>query len=406
MCVLSSLPSRVVASVLVGLVLWTMLTASVAAGPVEQAMALQDASLVVSDGRRLLIAEQPDRLLVPASTVKLVTALAAIERWGLGHRFETRFYRGRDDLLWVQGGGDPYLVSEELDRVVSALSDAGVRSVSGLGLDAELFGTQVVIPGRSSSNNPYDAPVTALAVNFNTASLLVSAGRVTSAEVQTPITPTAQRLGRRLGDGKHRINLVDGETALGHFGEVLKAKLQQGGIQVGARVELGAVPQSAKLVYTHRSSQTLGQVIKNMLEYSTNFVANDLFLLLGEQGGRASMASSQRTMERWARQTFGWRDVRIEDGAGLSRGNRISGRQMLDVLERLRPYRELLPEQDNESGVRAKTGTLRGVSAYAGFVRRGRDWLPFSLMINQPVAYGFRLEVASALARSPALARD
>lgn len=369
-------------------------------------MALQDASLVVSDGRRLLIAEQPDRLLVPASTVKLVTALAAIERWGLGHRFETRFYRGRDDLLWVQGGGDPYLVSEELDRVVSALSDAGVRSVSGLGLDAELFGTQVVIPGRSSSNNPYDAPVTALAVNFNTASLLVSAGRVTSAEVQTPITPTAQRLGRRLGDGKHRINLVDGETALGHFGEVLKAKLQQGGIQVGARVELGAVPQSAKLVYTHRSSQTLGQVIKNMLEYSTNFVANDLFLLLGEQGGRASMASSQRTMERWARQTFGWRDVRIEDGAGLSRGNRISGRQMLDVLERLRPYRELLPEQDNESGVRAKTGTLRGVSAYAGFVRRGRDWLPFSLMINQPVAYGFRLEVASALARSPALARD
>ena len=168
----------------------------------------------------------------------------------------------------------------------------------------------------------------------------------------------------------------------------------------------GAVPQPATLVYTHRSSQTLGQVIENMLEYSTNFVANDLFLLLGEQDGRTSMASAQRTMERWARQTFGWRDVRIEDGAGLSRGNRISGRQMLDVLERLRPYRDLLPEQDNDADVRAKTGTLRGVSTYAGFIRRGRDWLPFSLMINQPVAYGFRREVASALARSPTLARD
>ena len=202
-------------------------------------MALSDASLVVSDGRRLLIADQPDRLLVPASTMKLITALAALERWGLEHRFQTGFYRTRDDLLWVQGGGDPYLVSEELDRVVSALRAAGVRSVSGLGLDAELFGTQVVIPGRSSSNNPYDAPVTALAVNFNTASLLVSAGRVTSAEVQTPITLAAQRLGRGLGDGKHRINLVDGETALGHFGEVLKAKLQQGGIEVGGRIAVG-----------------------------------------------------------------------------------------------------------------------------------------------------------------------
>ncbi|MEA3641000.1 MAG: D-alanyl-D-alanine carboxypeptidase [Lamprobacter sp.] len=404
MCVL--FPSRAVTGLLLGLSLWLVFGSPAVAGPVEQAVALQDASLVVSDGRRLLIADQPDRLLVPASTMKLVTALAAIERWGLKHRFETRFYLGRDDRLWVKGGGDPYLVSEELDRVVSALKAAAVRSVSGLGLDAELFGTQVIIPGRSSSNNPYDAPVTSLGLNFNTVSLQVLAGRVTSAEVQTPITPTAQRLGRGLGDGKHRINLVDGETALGHFGEVLKAKLQQSGIQVGAPIEAGTVPQSAKLVYTHRSSQTLGQVVKNMLEYSTNFVANDLFLLLGEQSGRASMDSAQQTMERWARQTFAWRDFRIEDGAGLSRGNRLSGRQMLDVLERLRPYLELLPVQDNDPGVRAKTGTLRGVSTYAGFIRRGRDWLPFSLMINQPVAYGFRLEVASALVRSPTLARD
>ncbi|MCF7977797.1 MAG: D-alanyl-D-alanine carboxypeptidase [Chromatiaceae bacterium] len=413
MCVL--FPSRAVAGSLLGLLLGLLVSPMLAgvavAGPVEQALALQDASLVVSDGRRLLIADEPDRLLVPASTMKLITALAAIERWGLEHRFETRFYLGRDGRLWVKGGGDPYLVSEELDRVVSALKAVGVRTVSGLGLDAQLFGTQVVIPGRSSSNNPYDAPVTALAVNFNTASLLVSAGRVTSAEMQTPITPTAQRLGRGLGDGKHRINLVDGETALGHFGEVFKAKLQQGGLQVGEafgeqtgeQVERGAVPPSAKLVYTHRSSQTLGQVVKNMLEYSTNFVANDLFLLLGEQNGRASMASAQQTMERWARQTFGWRDFRIEDGAGLSRGNRLSGRQMLDVLERLRPHLDLLPAQDNDADVRAKTGTLRGVSTYAGFVRRGRDWLPFSLMINQPVAYGFRLEVASALAQHSAL---
>jgi D-alanyl-D-alanine carboxypeptidase/D-alanyl-D-alanine-endopeptidase (penicillin-binding protein 4) len=118
------------------------------------------------------------------------------------------------------------------------------------------------------------------------------------------------------------------------------------------------------------------------------------------------MASAQRAMERWARQTFGWRDVSIEDGAGLSRGNRLSGRQMLDVLERLRPHLDLLPRQDNDADVRAKTGTLRGVSTYAGFVRRGGDWLPFSLLINQPVAYGFRLEVASALARNPALAKN
>jgi D-alanyl-D-alanine carboxypeptidase/D-alanyl-D-alanine-endopeptidase (penicillin-binding protein 4) len=368
-------------------------------------MALADASLVVSDGGKLLIADQPDRLLVPASTMKLVIALAAIERWGLQHRFETGFFISADNRLWVQGGGDPYLVSEELDRVVSGLRAAGLRSVNGIGLDAELFGSEVVIPGRSASNNPYDAPVTSLAVNFNTVSLSVSGGQVRSAEAQTPLTPTARRIGRGLGDGQHRVNLVNGANAIQHFGEVLQAKLEAGGISVTGPITRGSVPPSARLVYSHRNSRMLAEVVKNMLEYSTNFVANDLFLLLGAKDGRTSMASAQQALERWARQTLGWRDARIEDGAGLSRGNRVSGRQMLALLERLRPHLDLLPQQDNDPAVRAKTGTLRGVSTYAGFVQRGRDWLPFSLMINQPVAYGFRLQVASALASSSVVAR-
>ncbi len=69
------------------------------------------------------------------------------------------------------------------------------------------------------------------------------------------------------------------------------------------------------------------------------------------------------------------------------------------------PYRRLVPQQDNNANVRAKTGTLRGVSCYAGWVRRGSAWVPFSLLINQPVDYGFRLQVASALAGAPSLAR-
>ncbi|MFW5724454.1 MAG: D-alanyl-D-alanine carboxypeptidase, partial [Halochromatium sp.] len=195
---------------LVGALLWLAGLATSLAGPLEDVLALPEASLVLGDGQRLLIAEQPDRPLVPASTMKLVIALAAIERWGLAHRFETSVYLGPDGRLWVRGGGDPSLVSEELDRVVAALKAAGVRSVQGIGLDAELFGTQVPIPGRSSSNNPYDAPVTALAVNFNTVSLRVAGGRLQSGEAQTPLTPTAQRLGRGLGEGRHRVNLIDG----------------------------------------------------------------------------------------------------------------------------------------------------------------------------------------------------
>ncbi|MCF7985722.1 MAG: D-alanyl-D-alanine carboxypeptidase, partial [Thiohalocapsa sp.] len=325
--------------------------------------------------------------------------------WGLGHRFTTDLYRDGGGRLWVKGGGDPYLVSEELDRIVASLKQRGIRSAAGIGLDDSLFAANDAIPGRSASDNPYDAPVTALAVNFNTVHVRVSGGAVSSAEPQTPLTATARRLGAAMGAGKHRVNLKTRANALQHFGELLTLKLEAVGIDVGGGVEVGRVPSAAEHLLTHRNSRDLAAVVAAMLEYSTNFVANDLFLLLGEQRGACSMAQSQRLMEDWAKRRFGWRSVSIEDGAGLSRGNRLSGNQLIDVLDAMTPYRHLVAAQDNDADVRAKTGTLRGVSCYAGWVRRGGNWVPFSLLINQPVDYGLRLQVASALARTPSLAR-
>ncbi len=400
----SSLPGPVF--VIVVALLLSLVAGPAGADAVDRALALSQASLVVDQGGKERIAYNADRPMVPASTMKLITALAAIDRWGLAHRFETRLYRGRDGRLWVQGGGDPYLVSEELDRMVAELRQQGVDEVAGLGLDDGLFAANDRIPGRSSSDNPYDAPVTALAVNFNTVNVLISGGKIRSAESQTPLTDTARRLAQGMGNGKQRVNLQTGSNSLRYFGELLQAKLEAAGIRVKGSVQYGPVPAAARSLLVYRSSQTLESVITNMLKYSTNFVANDLFLLLGEDHGRASMAQSQRAMEAWAKRRFGWRQVSIEDGAGLSRGNQVSGRQMIDVLNAMAPYRRLLKQQDDDPAVRAKTGTLRGVSCYAGYVRRGRDWVPFSLMINQPVDYGFRLQVASALARAPNLARD
>ncbi|MGB5736048.1 MAG: D-alanyl-D-alanine carboxypeptidase [Thiohalocapsa sp.] len=379
--------------------------ATLSADPISRALSLSKASLVVEQGGKEVVSANADRPMVPASTMKLVTALAAIERWGLDHRFVTDFYRGRDGRLWVKGGGDPYLVSEELDSAVAALKRQGVREVAGIGLDDGLFAANDKIPGRSSTDNPYDAPVTALAVNFNTVNVRVSGGRISSAEPQTPITATAKRLAAGMGNGKQRVNLKTRANSLAYFGELLEAKLEAAGVKVRGGVELGSVPAGAQQLYSHRNSRTLETVVTNMLEYSTNFVANDLFLLLGEQGGRSNMAASQRVMEGWAQRKFGWRNFSIEDGAGLSRGNRLSGRQLIDVLNAMAPYRRLVPQQDNNANVRAKTGTLRGVSCYAGWVRRSGAWVPFSLLINQPVDYGFRLQVASALAGAPSLSR-
>ena len=111
-------------------------------------------------------------------------------------------------------------------------------------------------------------------------------------------------------------------------------------------------------------------------------------------------AKAQRAAEAWAGKTFGWRDYRIEDGAGLSPGNRLSARQLVDALRAFEPYRDLLPSQNGR--VRAKTGTLSGVSSYAGFVERPGGWAGFGLLINQPAPHALRFDVADALARLPA----
>ncbi len=365
----------------------------------KQVLALPKASLLIEEDHRTLLALRPDLGRIPASTMKILTALMALRHWGPEYRFSTRFYLDAKGWLWVQGGGDPYLVSEELARIARALKARGLAEVRGIGLDDSLFSPELCMPGRGTSNNPYDAPITALAANFNTVSLINRNGHVRSAEPQTPLTPTARKIGKKLGPGKHRVNLRDRTTALRYFGELFLAKLREQGIAAEQHVRLGSVPVDAKPFYRHENHRNLRAVVQAMLAYSNNFIANDLFLLLSDPSGQArglNSKTAQRRMETWFAEELGWRGHRIEDGAGLSRGNRLSARQLVSALRAFAPYRDLLPLQNDQ--IRAKTGTLRGVSCYAGFVRRQHRWVPFALLINQPVAYSLRLRVAEALA--------
>ena len=356
------------------------------------------ALLLIDESGREIYAKNSDRLMIPASTVKLLTALVALETLGSGYRFKTEFYWHPDTQdIWIRGLGDPYLVSEELDLIAQKIVELDLGDANRIGVDVSFFAKDVDVFGRRDSNNPYDAPVSALAVNFNTVKINVQNGKISSGETQTPLTQTAKILGEDLSNGTHRVNLGLAQRGPIYFAEVLSSKLNEAGLVTNADVVVGEVPVEAKLVYTHNNSRALSEVIAAMLQYSNNFIASQLYLTLGAEyfGTPVTTNKAKQFFDRYIEQHFQWQDYALFDGAGLSRRNQLTAKHLIEILSVFKPYRALLPTQG--SIIRAKTGTLKNVSTYAGYVKRQGGWSSFALLINQPVAFRLREQIAQEL---------
>ena len=337
-----------------------------------------------------------DKSLVPASTLKIVTAWLAIQRWGLEHRFTTEFYRD-GNVLWVKGLGDPFITSEEIELIKTQLAArTDLSTISSIRLDNSFF-PELRLDGRNKSDNPYDAGNAALAINFNTAAVRFRNGKLQAGEAQTPLTPLAIDLADDIPidkqSGERRIALPGGRNmSAQYFGEVFSALVFE------RQLPLTIMPLSTKAerVYSHQSSRTLEDLLLGMLKYSNNFIANQLFLLL--PGKDVSIAASQNYVMQQLAAEFGWKGFNISDGAGLSRQNKLTPRQLMAVLERFREWAYLLPTRGER--IQAKTGTFWDNHSYAGYyLDSEQQWQAFVLLINTTMKSGYRYRFADALIR-------
>src|SRR6185437_3970754 len=127
-----------------------LLPAAALAGVKEKVAALAPSGLVFvvdADGNEL-VAQNANEPFVPASVTKIVTAWLAMEVLGGDYRFETKFYLDKDRVLYVRGGGDPFLISEELAPLAQELVAAtGKEPITGIVLDASYYPSDVRIPG-------------------------------------------------------------------------------------------------------------------------------------------------------------------------------------------------------------------------------------------------------------------
>lgn len=366
----------------------------------------KDALLLKSVDGQVLLDWRSDELMIPASLMKLVTADLALAKWGDSYRFKTEFWLEQDDVLWIKGLGDPFLISEEIDLIVERLKQRGLGEVLQIKVDDSLFAKgDVVVPGRGSTNDPYNAPLSALAANFNTASLIKKNGSFFSAEPQTPITPTAIKLAKKqsLKSGKKsRINLVTQYHAQRHFAELLIRKMQWSPkIYIEPSAKFANLPKSAKLLYSHSNSHSLSQVLQGTLEYSNNFIANQLFLLLSENQTELplSIGKASVVVRKMIEQRYQWQNFQIVEGAGLSRKNQLSAKQVDRILINLASHKTLLKKytlnidqqfSNKQVEVFAKSGTLNGVHTFAGFLQLNNKDYRFVFLFNRSMPYRYR----------------
>jgi len=363
---------------------------------------LNDAGVLIIDTQdKVRISANENTAYIPASTTKLITAWLALNHWGEDHHFRTHFYF--DELtktLWIKGSGDPFLVSEELILIAKNLQQLGLSEVKTIALGNSQFQEDLVVPGASKSNNPYDAIPTAISANFNTVDVKKIAGKYVSAETQTPITPIAQDLASQQKISKNHLRINTGfssSTAEQYFAELLAVLLRQQGITVGEQIIWAKAPQQMPY-YIHINSKSLGEIIRPMMKYSTNFIANQLVLMLSyEQFKRpANFSDVQQYMETTLHNHFGWQNIVLEEGAGLSRNNRLSPEQLVELLNDFRPWKHLLPEVT--AHLYAKSGTLNNVSTLAGYaVDDNQNWNAFALMMTQSVRHKRRNLIAQEL---------
>ena len=330
-----------------------------------------------------------DTPYLPASILKLPTALAALAILGPDYRFTTRFYSDKQDNLYIQGFGDPMLTSEEIRLIYNDLKQRGLRQVNSIYIDISSFALEHQSPGSEFSDNPYDAPVGPTAVNFNSVPVQVTPqGLVLSGEPSTPFLPLMTEAAQGYPGGNHRINICRGncnaDREMARFAaQLFRALQEEAGIPGQGHLALKRVPSGGtRLIYEHYSSKNVQELTASFLKYSSNFISNLVYLAAGAQrfGWPATWSKANQAVRQELERQLGAKtaaDIAHQDGSGLCRSNRVTARAMLEVLRVFRPHAWLLRKH---GGVPGKSGTMRGVYNYAGYLDDGKAYV---IILNQ-----------------------
>jgi len=393
-------------------------------------------------------------LFVPASILKVMTAEAALLYLGANYHFSTNFLTDAKSIdngvlngnLYLVHSGDPSLTYFDLTDLMQTLKSHHIQQIAGnVYIDTTAYDQEMYGPGWISNDTRfcYSAPISASIINHNclvfqvapskkvgNSASIIEDSRYYISGVQNSVV-TKPRGTRSCtvhlngpGEGGISISgcLPKGHVTQGvstvvtdiiHYNKSLMQNLfQRYGIQIRGAILPGVAQSNFPVIASHQS-QPLHDLISQMLKKSDNIIAGSLFKKMGElysnkpgSWENGSLAVREILKQKIGIDTWG---MSILDGSGLSRENQISPAQMMQVLDFA--YHNNATNYDFISAlpiagidgtlkhrmqniawkVRAKTGTMSGVVALAGYaITKDKEPLAFVIIINGRLGMGWK----------------
>ena len=324
---------------------------------------------------------QEQRALNPASLIKLLPTLAALERLGPAFTWSTPVWLGGpvkggilEGSVFLKGSGDPKLVIERVWLLLRRLQQLGVREIRG---DIVLDNSAFVVPEGDPADfdgeplRPYNVRPAALLLNYRSVTYSFTpdeaacvarvnfdpalAGTQVDRTVPLAIGPCADwrgalkasfEPGRTRWAGSYALAcgevqwLVADPQPASYDARLIEALWREMSGTLQGSVREGPAPVDAKPSFEHRSPP-LAEVVRDINKFSNNLMAQQLFYTLALQARRTpsvGLQDARETLMSWLIERTGERtgdlgsEVVIDNGSGLSRHTRISAQRLARLL--------------------------------------------------------------------------
>ncbi|MCK5664493.1 MAG: D-alanyl-D-alanine carboxypeptidase/D-alanyl-D-alanine-endopeptidase, partial [Thiotrichaceae bacterium] len=392
---------------------------------------------------RAIYQKNAHQLFMPASSIKILTAIAALSFLGPDYQYHTEALTlnppnrwGTIDNIYIHFDGDPLLTAEDINNFAQQISSQGIKKISGnIYIDDTIFDNQPLARGWAFDDLNYccAAPISPIMVGGNCFLVKLTAPEKPNqpSDLTTNINHVSVinkihyvtnggKCSTKIGvTNKNQYSLSGcmGHKERTHFPfainnlrlyikELLVEQLRNNNIKLKGSIDFKKTPEYGSLnVLAKHQSEPLSEIIKPLLKNSDNSIANMIYKKIGHEYFKkpATWKNSAEAVTNilQSKSKINLDEITLDDGSGVSRYNFVSPDFLVTALTQVyhdqsirQVFIDALAEPGADGSLKkrmlnlkerifAKTGGMKGAVSLAGYIKtKTRGMVAFAIIIN------------------------